>query len=372
MKKFKFIIVLFLITVIFSSCKSVPKQDYYPQDYINQYYAESDEDCDFIMEFINQSNTSLKIVSYVALTKNMDNQYNPKFTSSIITIDAGESIDFKFNSDRLLKDYNNNYSVGINCFEKAWCWWYTIEKSMKYKRVRILVSNDTSESGKMLYPPFEAQNKFELKEFPVEYENKNYLAYLITETPDKYKSVYDLRVFYTNNSNSYGRVSNIYTCSCKDIIMDMLNKGEFSITPVDGYKCLMLNNDPLDLNNYIKEKDYDFIYEVVNNSSDKIIFANILMGDNSQVLSLTNDFEIEPGQIFQFKYDLQTLRKIYGSNCQLCLDLKKSEEKQWIRGWENELDHFNEKHTVVVTDGTQGRIIDIFDLWTDFSIQTKK
>ena len=102
------------------------------------------------------------------------------------------------------------------------------------------------------------------------------------------------------------------------------------------------------------------------------IFANILMGDNSQVLSLTNDFEIEPGQIFQFKYDLQTLQKIYGSNCQLCLDLKKSEEKQWIRGWENELDHFNEKHTVVVTDGTQGRTIDIFDLWTDFSIQTKK
>ena len=28
--------------------------------------------------------------------------------------------------------------------------------------------------------------------------------------------------------------------------------------------------------------------------------------------------------------------------------------------------HKNEKHTVVVSEGTQGRSVDSFDLWTDF------
>ena len=54
----------------------------------------------------------------------------------------------------------------------------------------------------MLYPPFKSQDRFDLKEITVEYENKSYPAYLITDTPDKYAGVYDTRIFYSNNSNN--------------------------------------------------------------------------------------------------------------------------------------------------------------------------
>ena len=243
-------------------------------------------------------------------------------------------------------------------------------KQWKKNRFRVVVQNDSQEGGEVFNPPFKSKNEFVIKEFSVEYENRNYISYLITETPDEYKNVFDTRVFYQNNSNSYGRTSNLFTIGCEELIMDMLNRGDFEITFIEGYKKLILKNDPLDLNNFIAKEDYDFVYEVVNNTSGNLVFANIITDEKSQILTLSNDFEIESGQIFQFKYDLKTLKKIYGPESKIGIDLKKSEEKQWIRGWENDYDHHYEKHTVVISDGTQGRLIDTFDLWTDFPLQS--
>ena len=154
------------------------------------------------------------------------------------------------------------------------------------------------------------------------------------------------------------------------MIQEFLDKEDFSIITLnDGTKALALNNDPLDLNNYISNENYDFIYEIVNNSSEKIVAANIVFDDEkySNLLSLSNDIEIEPGKSYQIKYNLGTLKKIYGEKSVLGIDVKKASDKQWIRGWANNFDHKKDKHIVVVSDGTQDRALDIFDLWKDFS-----
>ena len=372
MKKLIINCILISLSILNIACKSVPQEAFTSPDYIQNYYAESDEDCNFIFEFINQSNKPLKLQGFVAETQKLINQYNPLITTSIILLDAGECITFKLNANKLIKDFNKNYSVGINCFEKQWSWWQNINKGMKYNRFRVVVRNDSQEGGQTFNLPFISKNKFEISEFSVEYEKKQYLAYLITETTDEYKSVFDLRVFYTNKSNNSGRVSNIFTCSCKDIIQEFLDKEDFSIITLnDGTKALALNNDPLDLNTYISKEneDYDFIYEIVNNSSEKIVAANIVFDDEkySNLLSLSNDIEIEPGKSYQIKYNLGTLKKIYGEKSVLGIDVKKASDKQWNRGWANNFDHKKDKHIVVVSDGTQDRALDIFDLWKDFS-----
>lgn len=360
------------ITFLSAACKSIPQADLTSPDYINKCYAASDEDCNFIFEFINQSNKPLKLQGFVAETQKLINQYNPLITTSIILVDAGECITFKINANKLLKDFNKNYSVGLHCFEKQWSWWQNINKEMKYNRFRVLVTNDFQEGGQTFNLPFKSNNKFEISEISVEYENKPYLSYLITETTDDYISVFDSRVFYTNNSNNNSRISNLFTCSCKELIQEYLDKGDFSIIRInDGFKVLALNNDPLDLNNYILKEndDYNFIYEIVNNSNEKIKAANILFDDEkySHVLTLSNDIEIEPGKSYQIKYNLDTLKKIYGEKSVIGIDVKKADDKQWIRGWANNFDHKNDKHIVVVSDGTQDRALDIFDLWKDFS-----
>ena len=366
MKKVLILSSLFLLSVFFTGCKSIPEEAYYSQEYIYNYYAESDEDCSFIFEFINQSNRPLKLEGYISETSKLINQYDPIITSELLVVEAGECLTFKINADKLIKDFSKKYSIGINCFEKNWHWWQTINKGMKNNRFRVVVKNDSQEGGQLYNPPFKSKDKFEFKEFSVEYENRNYMAYLITETPDEYKNVFDTRIFYTNNSNSYGRVSNIYACGCQEIIMEMLNKGAFSIKPVDGYKCLMLNDDPLDLNIYIAKDNYDFIYEIINTTNDPIVFANIILDKTSNVLSLTDDITIEPTDRYQLTYNLKELEKIYGPESLLGIDFKKPDDKQWVRGFASDYNHINEKHTVVVSEGTQGRSVDSFDLWSDF------
>lgn len=370
MKKLIINCIVLTFVSLFIGCKSIPQNIDYTSDYISKYYSTSDKDCNFIFEFINQSNKPLKLEGFIAETTKLINYYDPLVTTSVILVDAGECVTFKLNSDLLIKDFSKKYSIGINCFEKNWHWWQNINRGMKNNRFRVVVKNDSQEGGQVFNPSFKSKNKFEISEFNVEYEKRNYLSYLITETTDEYKSVFDLRVFYINESNNSSRVSNLFTCSCKDTIQELLDNGDFSIIKInDGTKILALNKDPLDLNNYISNDNYDFIYEIVNNSSDKISAANILFDDDkfTNLLGLSNDVEIEPGKSCQLKYNLETLKKIYGDKGVIGIDVKKSSDKQWIRGWANTFNHKNDKHIVVVSDGTQDRALDIFDLWKDFS-----
>ena len=204
MKKVLFSLAI-ISSLIFSACKSIPQEAYYSQEYITRYYAQSEEECSFIFEFINQSNRTLKLEGYIAETKKLINQYDPEITSTLFFVEPGESLTFKINADKLIKDFSKKYSIGINCFEKNWHWWQTIYKAMKNNRFRVVVKNDQVEGGQLFNPPFTSADRFELKELSVDYEGRTYLSYHITETPDEYKNVFDTRVFYKNTSNNNGR-----------------------------------------------------------------------------------------------------------------------------------------------------------------------
>lgn len=364
MKKLSAIYAVLAAVTLLTGCTSVVEKDDVFEDDITKYFATSEKDTTFVLEFLNQSNKPLKIVAYVAETQNMINQYYPTLTSSDVVVEAGESYDFKFNVSKLIKNYTSDFSVGINCYEKEWHWWNTIEPEMKNSRVRIIVDNDQVEGGEMFFPSFEYQDKFFVSEFTVDYEGQKYMAYRLENMPEKYKSFFDTRIFSLARNKNYG---NIYDFSCKAKIEELLNAGEFTILDLDGYKVLMLNIEPTDLNNYLSPDDYDFIYEIVNNSSDKIIFSNLIMDENSKLLSYTDDIELEKGQSYQFKYKLADLEKIYGKNSLIGMDVRKEEHTQWTRGWANPINHYNEKYTLVILDETENYYFDSFDLWSELT-----
>ena len=369
MKKILINCIVLTFVSLFISCKSLPQEDLFSPDSINKYFVTSEEECTYIFEFINQSNKALKVEPYLAETKNLINNYKPIVTYSITVVEAGECLIYKINADKLIKDFSKKYSIGLNCFEKNWHWWQTIEKSMKNKRSRIIVKNDAQEGGQFYNLKFKDNTEFAINEISVDYQNRKYIGYIITQTPEEYNKFFDTRIFYENKSNNYSRTSNIFTRPCKEMIQELLDKRDFHIVTLEGFKCLMINEDPLDLNTYISAENdsYDFIYEIVNNSDNKIRTANLLFDEESKILALANDVEIEPGNSYQLKINLETLKKIYGETARLGLDLRKSDDTQWIRGWMTDLNHKSDKYIVVVNNGTQNRVLDVFDLWKDFS-----
>ena len=367
MKKLIINCIVLTIVSLFVGCKSIPQEALTTPDYIKNYYASSDEECNCIFEFINQSNKQLQIISFIANDRDYKKYYTPLLSSSVQFVQPGECIEIKLNADKLIKDFGIKNCVGINCLEKGWSWWYTTFSGLKNKRIRIVVKDDGHNQGLMLYPPFKPSGKFEIQEIDVDYNNQKYKSYLLLNTPDKYKCFYDTRIFYSNKSNNSSRLSNIYTCSCLEKIQEFISNEDFTISTTEGYKVLTLNNDPLDLNNYILNDDYDFIYEIVNNSVDNISAANIILNDESKILGLSNDIEIEPGKSVQLKYNLNTLKKIYGEKSMMALDVKRTKDSKWIRDWKVDFNHKSDKYVVVVNEGTNGRVIDVFDLWKNIS-----
>ena len=88
MKKILTICILSILT-LFIACKSVPQEALTTPDYIHNYYAESDEDCNCIFEFINQSNRQLQISLFIANQREYKKYFNPLLTDSIASGDLG-------------------------------------------------------------------------------------------------------------------------------------------------------------------------------------------------------------------------------------------------------------------------------------------
>lgn len=107
------------------------------------------------------------------------------------------------------------------------------------------------------------------------------------------------------------------------------------------------------------EENYDFIYEVVNNSSEKLLVAPYIKRYYSENVNkiLANTSEvivIETGSSYQFKYNLKTLKKLYGSSSFIGANF--SREGQWTcYGWENDFNVENQKHIIKISDSVDSQ-----------------
>ena len=101
----------------------------------------------------------------------------------------------------------------------------------------------------------------------------------------------------------------------------------------------------------------DFIYEVVNNTSDELTVANYIRDYSKEkfyegILAQTKDVVIAKGETYQFKYKTSDLEQYENGSTSLgCFFTPKG--KWTCGGWENGLDRANEVHTVTVTDSEE-------------------
>lgn len=96
------------------------------------------------------------------------------------------------------------------------------------------------------------------------------------------------------------------------------------------------------------EEDYDFIYEVINNTSGSLTVATFISKGNKTVAKAA-DVVIEQGDSYQFKYNLSTLKKLYGSSSYIGCEFE-PEWKWRCSGWMNNFNVENQKHIVKVSD----------------------
>ncbi len=113
----------------------------------------------------------------------------------------------------------------------------------------------------------------------------------------------------------------------------------------------------------------DFVYEIVNNTSGTLIVQNYLRDWNIDdydlsIISVSEEKEIPQGGTYQFKYNLDELKKQSDSN-NYGLGCFFTPEGKWrCGGWENSLNQPGRKHTVTVTDSQQA-CMDGENSWSD-------
>ena len=79
-----------------------------------------------------------------------------------------------------------------------------------------------------------------------------------------------------------------------------------------GAKTAVLKNSILD--SCIVDEDYDFIFELVNNTNEAITFSNGIKKDQMSLSSVieTKKITIESGDSYQIKYNLDLMQKKSG------------------------------------------------------------
>lgn len=103
----------------------------------------------------------------------------------------------------------------------------------------------------------------------------------------------------------------------------------------------------------------DFIYEIVNKTSGKLIVQNYMRDyycwdEDTNLVAESKEVEIPAGKSYQFKYKLSELKAL----CPLGTDYVYMgcyffpEGKWQCSGWENDLNRTGKKHTVTVSDST--------------------
>lgn len=116
---------------------------------------------------------------------------------------------------------------------------------------------------------------------------------------------------------------------------------------------------PQTLTDFAEDGSEDFIYRIVNNTSGKLTVANYIRDVNMKtddfclsVLAVSDEIEIEKGDSYEFKYNLNTLIKKYGADKYIGCNF--FPEGKWrCSGWENSFDYAYNIHTVTVTDSAE-------------------
>lgn len=179
----------------------------------------------------------------------------------------------------------------------------------------------------------------------------------------KYKTA-DLKK-YDNGSTSLGcffTPKGKWRCGGWENGLDIENKVHtVTVTDSEDYCIEGVNSYRfLDVKELIEaEDDYDFIYEVVNNTSGKVTIANYIRSWNNSTkkdkyLAQTKDIVLEKGKTYQFKYstaELQEAFKAEDNNTSIHLGCFFTPEDKWTcGGWENSLTNKNKIHRVTLTD----------------------
>lgn len=112
------------------------------------------------------------------------------------------------------------------------------------------------------------------------------------------------------------------------------------------------------------EEDFDFVYEVVNNTSGKLTVATFISNSSQKTVAKAEDVVIEKGESYQFKYKLDEIKAAFGKN--LSLGSFYTPEGKWrCGGWEGNLNSKNKKFTATCKDAANPNYcLDIDSKWS--------
>ncbi|MDD5930748.1 MAG: hypothetical protein PUC37_13180 [Spirochaetales bacterium] len=112
--------------------------------------------------------------------------------------------------------------------------------------------------------------------------------------------------------------------------------------------------DEKNLDNYLVDSDYDFIYEVVNKFNVNVTVSPFVHDSKKDAVSITSDVVIAPGESYAFKFNTKTLFKTFGEDISIrCYFQPEGYNKS--RGWISDLySDRNTKHTVTIVKKDDG------------------
>jgi len=92
--------------------------------------------------------------------------------------------------------------------------------------------------------------------------NQTYHFYVIEEAPENYAFTKGTTVFATYNNHSY---RNLFSVSLKDKMLEFLAQEKFEIKNEDGFDCIFLLPDFLDIKFDITQDELGAIYKILKN-----------------------------------------------------------------------------------------------------------
>src|SRR5574344_558648 len=172
--------------------------------------------------------------------------------------------------------------------------------------------------------------------------------------------------FYPTGKLESGGWENVLSCSNWKHTVTVLDSSTNYITGVNYW-------NKINISSLVQsDRTYDFIYEVVNNTSGTLSIANYLR--NSSINNYYDSFiarsaefiTLAVGETYQYKYNLTELKKTYlGSSLSLGCYFYPSGKWQ-CSGWENDLTTTtNQKNTVTVTDASSDYCMNGENTWSN-------